>query len=64
MTPKKRAVVIFDEIDQMIGSNSFYLERIFDDEFEGTAFESQYLPNLIKKWPRFICMSGTIEADV
>ena len=38
MTPKKRAVVIFDEIDQMIGSNSFYLERIFDDKFEVIAF--------------------------
>ena len=35
MTPLKKAVVIFDEIDQMAGANSFYLEKAYDDQFNG-----------------------------
>ena len=64
MTPLKKAVVIFDEIDQMAGANSFYLEKVYDNQFNGDGYETMYLPKLIKKWPQFICLSGTIENDV
>ena len=51
MTPPKNAIVIFDEIDQVVGAHSFYLEKIYDDKFDGDAHETMYLPKLIKKWP-------------
>ena len=62
--PEDNALVIFDEIYQMVGSNSLYIEPDFTKSLSGNIYSVNYLPNVIKKWNSFICLSGTIEKDV
>jgi len=54
MEPVKGSVVIFDEIDQMISNNSFYLNE------GGYIVEACYLPSLLTQWSIILGFSGTM----
>ena len=54
MEPLKGTIVIFDEIDHMTGSNSFYLKE------KGHMLEACYLPSLLTQWTTILGFSGTM----
>jgi hypothetical protein len=53
--PDDNTIVLFDEIDQMIGESSF---NIMETPTHVKAF---YYPELMKKWKAIIGFSGTIS---
>jgi hypothetical protein len=55
MKPVLDAVAIFDEIDQMIGCNSFYLNE------RNRTVEACYLPSLLTQWKHILGFSGTMS---
>ena len=55
MEPVEDSVAIFDEIDQMIGCNSFYINE------SNNVLEACYLPNLLTKWKLILGFSGTMS---
>ena len=64
LKPDPDTLVIFDEIDQMVGANSLYIDRAYDYDMTGNVFGVKYFPNVIKNWKSFVCLRGTIEKDV
>lgn len=55
MKPIDDAVAIFDEIDQMVGCNSFYIEE------KNRTTVACYLPSLLTKWKSMLGFSGTMS---
>ena len=55
MDPVEDSVVIFDEIDQMVSCNSFYLKETKN------VIEACYLPSLLTKWKHILGFSGTMS---
>ena len=53
--PNEDVHVIFDEVDQMLGTNSFNLVE------EGREVKAVYQASLMKKWKSVIGFSGTIS---
>ena len=57
--PLKKALVIFDEIDQMIGKESLQmLPGYFGD------YKLRYVPASFQEWRSVIAFSGTISDDI
>ena len=56
MSPVEDAVAIFDEIDQMVSCNSFYIKE------SGQVLEACYLPSLLTKWKHILGFSGTMSS--
>src|SRR5438132_98676 len=55
ITPNPRTIVIYDEIDSMLGTNSFNLIQ------ENEIIKSVYNASLMKEWKAVIGFSGTIS---
>lgn len=55
ITPNSRTIVIYDEIDSMLGTNSFNLIQ------ENETIKSVYNASLMKEWKAVIGFSGTIS---
>ena len=56
MKPVEDSVAIFDEIDQMVSCNSFYLNE------SNYVVEACYSPSLLTKWKNIIGFSGTMSS--
>ncbi len=54
-TPNKETVVICDEIDQMLGTDSFKLTE------ENGRMEAFYFPSFLKEWGPVVGFSGTMS---
>ena len=50
MQPEANSLVIFDEIDQMVGANSLYTHPDCEESKDGKVFAIKYFPNVIKNW--------------
>jgi hypothetical protein len=53
--PDDQAVVLFDEIDEMIGQQSFNIVEM------GDKVKGSYYPEVMKSWKSIVGLSGTLS---